>query len=180
MGSVAFALADGLSLPVVRAVPVPPASFYGNVTVADSPAAGGIVIEARIDGVDYALRPGKPRQPSDDRHWRDVRPSLQRLPGLGRRRFDSRNRRRGHGRYHIVLRGRVGRRVGHLPEWDRDRAQPFRVIRFTSTTATPASGATATTTATTAAAAYYLPDADAHAGRGADTDTGGRDRGRSY
>ena len=63
IGSVAFALIAGLPSPVARAAPTVPASFYGNVTVAGSPAVGGLVIEARIDGVDYAFAPETPNSP---------------------------------------------------------------------------------------------------------------------
>ncbi|MCH8186650.1 MAG: hypothetical protein IH862_11170, partial [Chloroflexi bacterium] len=55
LGFALFAVVDGLSSPVVRAVPLPPAVFWGSVTVAGSPAAGGIAIEARINGFDYAF-----------------------------------------------------------------------------------------------------------------------------
>ena len=55
LGFALFAVVDGLSSTVVRAVPLPPAVFWGNVTVAGSPAAGGIPIEARINGVNYAF-----------------------------------------------------------------------------------------------------------------------------
>ena len=55
LGFAVFAVVDGLSSSVVRAVPLPPAVFFGNVTVAGSPAAGGIPIEARINGFNYAF-----------------------------------------------------------------------------------------------------------------------------
>ena len=63
IGSAAFAIVAGLPSPVVRAAPTIPASFFGTVTVAGSQAAGGLVIEARIGGVNYAFAPETPSSP---------------------------------------------------------------------------------------------------------------------
>ena len=53
-GAIIYVLVDR-PVSVVQAVPVPPATFFGLVTVGGSPAQSGLAIEARINGTNFAF-----------------------------------------------------------------------------------------------------------------------------
>ncbi|MDA1348441.1 MAG: hypothetical protein O3A47_06190, partial [Chloroflexi bacterium] len=59
LGLIAFILVDS-SPPTAEAVPLPPAVFYGTVSVGGEPAGDGVEIKAKIGGVNYAFAPNQP------------------------------------------------------------------------------------------------------------------------
>jgi hypothetical protein len=50
-----FLLLANLLPPAAEAQPVSPHVFFGTVTVGGAPAPGGVIIEARIGGINYAF-----------------------------------------------------------------------------------------------------------------------------
>ena len=60
LGLIAFLLADTSSPDRAEAVPLPPAVFFGSVSVGGQPAVDGAPIAAEIGGVNYAFAPTEP------------------------------------------------------------------------------------------------------------------------